>query len=204
MSLPDRYRVFVRKQNNTLRSATAANVSLSNTIEALLKEEAALSSTKYDYHQPNRALFASRGGRGGRGARRASPRFQKWRGGSKLVGGNSFGSSSSSKKLICHWCQIPGHVEADCRKKRVGEPKKPAPPESNTVTKQKNQATTILTIYLAHTMSSKHSWFMDSRASASICHCKKSFVTDKVAKVGQFVLLGDESGLAIVDQEMWK
>lgn len=53
-------------------------------------------------------------------------------------------------------------------------------------------------------MSSKYSWFMDLRVSVSICYCKKSFVTDKVVKVGQFVLFGDESGLVIVDQEMWK
>lgn len=39
--------------------------------------------------------------------------------------------------LVCQWCKILGYVEAECRKKQVGEFKKLVLSELNTVIKQK-------------------------------------------------------------------
>lgn len=192
MSLPEKYRVFVSSHNNALRSATAGAVTLSSTIGALLEEEASMASNKHSSGSSSRVLFSSsRGGRGGRGGRGNYQRYQN-RGRGFM---NSPNSGSSSRKVPCPWCRIPGHSEQDCRKKKAGEPRRPAPQEANLSTKSK--ATTILAIYLAHTRGDKGRWYLDSGASTSICRSRKNFINYRSLDPGNYVLLGDESGLLI-------
>lgn len=65
------------------------------------------------------------------------------------------------------------------------------------VTKQKSPVNTILAVYLVHVKSDKSQWFLDSGASAHICHTRRSFFEYSKHEEGNYVLLGDDSGLAI-------
>lgn len=192
MPLPDRYRVFVSTQNNNLRTAAATGVSLSNTIGVLLEEETLMSLNRPQSSQ-NRALYAGRGARGGQGGQFANR--QNWQTRPRTVGART-PPNPNHKRLTCNWCKLVGHIEANCRKKRMGKPRKTSPEANVTSRPKMSNANIILAVYLAHAKFDERTWFVDSGASAHICHDRKSLYKYQVRQPGQFVLLGNESGLS--------